>query len=566
MSPSTSASTESDTNAISRQSLRHAWLITRTEFRRTYRQMQDNPRQLVGIAISGLFFLLMAAAAVGGAYSFGTTIGTDAFVEQLSLARMAVTAAAAFVTAMVALVTAQEYGKLEHPEAVLTAIPYQEAVLGLLLSSYITFAGPATLPIIAVAIAFGIGSGSPASVPVIAIVLLGMMAFATVTGFVLGQAIRTVGARVAIVARFKTIIGVLAFIAYFAVFATGTFEDLLEPALTTLEATPFGWFADLALIAAPDPVIGLVRPAAAAALLLGGTVLLGWLAVRLSGALWYTEPVRPSESSGSGSETDSSPTNTLSPGLAGRLFGGFVPRSTLQIAQKSWRRAYRAPMKLQYAAIPAFFLLTPIQESFQSGEISIVLPSSIAIYGAWATGAAFTLNPLGDEGSVLPITLTSGVSGRRLLGGLVFAGIVAGGPPTMLLAAGLGLASPLNAFAALATAAFGGVLCTGACMIGAGVGTAFPKFEHTRISRSRKAIIPGFSAFIVYSLILLVASLPGLLGGIPLVADWLGGLIGVSSQSITLAGLAATTLLAGIAAWIGLRSAIKTIDGYTPAR
>lgn len=564
MSPLSDVSTESDgTTTGLRQSLKHAWLLFRTEFRRTYRRMADNPRQLLGIAVSGLFFLPMAAIAVGAAYGFGTAVGTDGFVEQLSIARMVVTAVAVLVTAMATLMTAQEYGKLEHPEAVLTAIPYHEAALGLLLSYYITFAGLASLPILAVAIAFGIGAGSPASIPVIAVVLLGMMAFATTVGFVLGQTIRTIGARVAIVARFKTIIGVLAFIAYFAVFATGAFEDLL-PILTALEATPVGWFADLALVAAPDPAIGLVRPAAAAVFLVVGTVLLGWLAVRLSGALWYTEPVRPGESSSS--KTDSDTADTLSPGLADRLFGGFVPRPTLRIAQKSWRRTYRAPMKLQYAAIPAFFLLTPIQQSFQSGEISMVLPTSIAIYGAWATGAAFTLNPLGDEGSVLPVTLISGVSGRRLLSGLVFAGIVCGGPPTVLLAAGLGLASPLNTFAALATAALGGVLCIGACMIGAGAGTAFPKFEQTRISRSRKAVIPGLSAFVAYSLVLLAVSLPGLLGGIPLVADWLGGQIGASPQSITLAGLVLTTLLAGIGAWIGLRSAIETIDGYTPAR
>lgn len=177
MSPSTSVS-ESDGNTTGlRQSLRHAWLLSRTEFRRSYRRMADNPRQLIGIALMGLFFLPMSIVTVGAAHRFGTAVGTDAFVEQLSFARMAVTAVTAFVAAMATLMTVQEYGKLEQPEAVLTAIPYHEAVLGLLLSYYITFTGLAALPVLTVAIAFGIGAGAPASIPVIAVVLLGMMAF-----------------------------------------------------------------------------------------------------------------------------------------------------------------------------------------------------------------------------------------------------------------------------------------------------------------------------------------------------------------------------------------------------
>jgi hypothetical protein len=158
------------------------------------------------------------------------------------------------------------------------------------------------------------------------------------------------------------------------------------------------------------------------------------------------------------------------------------------------------------------------------------------------------------------------VTGRRLLGGLVFAGSTVGGPATVLLVAALGLASPLDTLSALVIAALGGVLCVGACAIGAGVGTAFPKFEKTRLSRSRRAVVPGVVAFGVYSLALLVVSLPGTLGVIPTASGWLGGRIPVSAQLLMIAGLAATTLLAAVAAWVGLRTAARTIDDYTPAR
>ncbi|WP_264555335.1 hypothetical protein [Halocatena marina] len=556
-----------------RSSIEHAWLITQVELRRSWRRISDTPRQLVGLAITGLFMLPVMAVAVGGAYAFGMAAGTDSFVDHLSIARMVVAGLAAFVTLLVIIATIQEYGKLEEPEAVLTAIPHYEAVFGLLLLNYVSFVGLAAIPIVGMAIAFAIGASSFVSAPIIAIVLFAVVALSTTLGFAVGQAVRTVGARVAFVARFKTIIGVLAFIAYFGLLASGSFATIFEPVLSVLEKTPLGWLADLALVAAPDPSIGIVRPAAAAVVLLAGIGLSMWLAVRLSGVLWYTESVRPASenadnrSADRASSTDGTPrTNIMSTGIAGQIFGGYVSQPTLQIALKSWRRTYRSPLKLQYAVIPVFFLIAPVQESVETGDVVAVLPVLIAIIGAWATGTAFTLNPLGDEGSVLPITLTSGVSGRRLLGGLVFAGTVVGGLLTVLLAVGLGLASPLDVSTTLVTGTLAGVLCVGACMIGVGVGTIFPKFEYTRISRSRKAILPGFSAFVVYSLVLVVVSLPGLLGGVPLASDWLSELLGVSAQLLSLAGLTVTTVLVGMTGWFSLRSAAEKIDGYTPDR
>lgn len=569
MTTSTGMYTDEEANSTGGlgKSLGHVWLIARIEHRRIYRQMRDNRFQLVGLVLSGLFFLLLSAGAVVGTYILGTVVGTDAFAERLSFARTVVAGIAIFGAFMVALTTVQEYGELEEPTPILTAVPYEEAVLGLLLMNHLLFAEVAALPIIAVAIAFAVGAGSLASVPVITVVLLAVVVLATTTGFALGQTARLVGARVAFVAQYKTLIGVLGFVAYFAVFATGVFEDLFGMDWAVLGATPLGWVADLALVAAPAPTIGIARPAAAAVTLLAGITLLTWIAVRLSGVLWYTDPVQPASDDAAARDPNTdAQTNALSSGFSERLFGGRVSYPILRIAQKSWRRAYRAPLKLQYAAWPVFFMIAPIQQSIETGEVSTILPVSIVIYGAWATGAAFTLNPLGDEGAVLPITLISGVRGAQLLRGLVFAGVAIGGPVIVVLATGLGLASPMGVFSALAIGALGGVLCTGACMIGAGVGTLFPKFKRTRLSRSRKAVVPGLSAFTVYSLILLVVSLPGLFTSVPLLADWLAGQVGVSTQIITLAGLAVTTLLVGAVAWIGLRSAVETIDGYTPAR
>lgn len=547
-----------------RQSLSHIWLIARVEHRRFYRKTPDPLTPIATIVLSGLFILGASIGMGWWGYGFGTTVGTNGFVGQLPLFRLSVAAVALFIMFMMTLMTVNEYGDLDEPTPVLTAIPYWEAVCGRLLINHIFFIEIAAIPILVMAIAFAIGAGSIVSAPITAVALLAMVVFSTTVGFVIGQLIRLVIARSEFIAKYKTLIGIIVFVAYFGAVASSVFEAIFALDLSMLGETPLGWVADLGMVAVPTPMIGVTQPAIAAVTVVGGTGILTWVAIRISGILLYTVPVQPATDDSPERETPTA-TSDQSERLSERVFGGRVSRPTLRIAQKSWRRAYRAPLKLQFAAWPVFFLIAPVQQSIEAGEVSTLFPLSIALYGAWATGAAFTLNPLGDEGAVLPITLTSGVQGRQLLRGLVFAGIAVGGPPTVLLAILLGLASPLGMFSAVVTGILGGILCGGACALGASVGTALPKFKRTRLSRNRKAVVPGYLAFAIYSIVLSIVLLPGLFGGNPALGQWLGDILGLSTQTLALGGLAGTTLLAGGFGWIGLRFAEEKIDGYTPA-
>jgi ABC-2 type transport system permease protein len=559
-----------------RQAVDHARLIARTELRRRRRALGENPGQLVGLGLAGLMGSIFVLVLTGGAYFFGRSVGTGAFADQLPYARMIVSGVWGYAVFLTALRTLQNRNSLDASAMILTAVPYSDAVGGLLLSEYVVVAGIAALPVAAVTIAFALGAGSLATLLVGPIVIFAVLVFGVTCGYAIGIAGKTIAARYAVVARFKTPLAVLAFVAYFVLITTGGTNSVFGPLFVAIEATPLGWFADLALVAAPDPAIGVIYPATAAATLLVGMPLVGWMTTRLAGILWYTDPARPnhtSENSGEAtapadpgtsvsSKTTINPTQVLATGISDRVFGGWVSPPVLRIAQKSWRRAYRAPMKLQYTVFPIFFLINPIQQSIQSGEIATVLPASVAIYGAWATGAAFTLNPLGDEGAMLPVTLTTPVAGTKLLSGLVLSGMAVGAPVTGAFATVLGVLSPMNVLSAVAFGTLGVVLCGGACTIGVGVGTMFPKFERTRISRSRKAIVPSLSAFIVYSLSLLIVALPGLLGGIPYIADVVAGTLGISAFLVTLGGLVLTAVFGIAVGWIATRSAGKTIDGY----
>ena len=78
-------------------------------------------------------------------------------------------------------------------------------------------------------------------------------------------------------------------------------------------------------------------------------------AIVLSVWLWYVDPVQPDQKDRKRSKS----TTTVSD----RVFGEVVPRPTLQVAQKSWRRALRAPLNLQYVLFPLFLVYVPLNDS-----------------------------------------------------------------------------------------------------------------------------------------------------------------------------------------------------------
>ncbi|WP_233553981.1 hypothetical protein [Halococcus sp. IIIV-5B] len=560
-----------------------ARLVARTELRRRRRTLGENDRMLVVWAFGALFGLVFVLVFLGGAYSFGTMVGTEGFADALPIARSIVLGVCGYVVFITGVRTVQNQNALDAPAGILTATSPAAAAVGLLLADYAVVAGIAVLPLVVAGLLFALGAGTPVSVVVAPVVLLAALALGVVLGFVLGLVIKTVISRSAVIARLKTVLSIALFLAYLAVLWSGGLDSVFGQAFAVVQRTPLGWITDLALFGTPDPAIGVVRPAVAAVTLVVAVPLLTWVVVRLDRGLWYRDSVQPGHGGGSilggrssatsnTSESGSAETTALSvptaetdvlaTGVSDRLFGERVSRPTLRVAQKSWRRAYRAPMKLQYAVVPVFFLVDPIRRSVESGTVAPVLPAAVAIYGAWATGASFTLNPLGDEGAVLPVTLTTPVSGEQVLSGLMLAGLVVGAPVTAVVATGLGILSPLDVVGSVAVGLLGVVLCVGACAVGAGVGTAYPKFERTRISRSRKAVVPSLSAFLVYSLALLAVSLPGLVMGVPVVAAWAGDTVGASPSVVTLGGLVVTVVLAAAAGRVATRSAGETIGEF----
>lgn len=583
-------------------SLPHARLIVRTELRRKRRALGGRSRwQLAIVVFTGLFFLLPIAGVTFGAHALGEGLRTGTIDLPLDLLRAGVSIVVLFVAFMAGSRTVQTSGTIDHSAGILTAIPHRDAVAGLLLTECVLFLGTATLPTLAVAVAFAVGAGAPVSVVPILLAVFALLIAGVALGYTVGLVVKLAFARSSFLARYKSIIGVLVFIVYFAVISTNSLTSALAPVIGMLEASPIGWLVDLGLIGAPSVDIDSLRAAGGIGTVLIGVPVLVGLSTVFAERLWYADPVQPSDddddrtstsasrSSAQGTSTggEEPATTSRTPPLSERVFGDVVSWPVLRIAQKNWLRARRAPLKLWYAAYPLLLVGFQIGSLLNAGQIPEWLVLYIAVCGAWTTGAAFALNPLGDEGAVLPLTLTSGVSGRGYLAGMVLSGAIPGIPITVVATVGLGMMSPLGPIEIAALAVLGAVLCAGASVLAAAIGTLYPKFEASRITRNRSAVRPSIVAFLIYTVGLLAIGVPGVVAQVPGVLRVVGrlgtallsGLPDVIAQAPKLLtdlagaiettpsapaiGAGVTALLAAGVAVLATRRIIRMFERYT---
>ena len=543
-------------------SVRNAILVARTEMRRSWRKLRANPGRLALLALAMVFPALIVVAAPFGAYFFGSALRGDGLSIPLRPIR-------GFATFFVLLGVVgncyrvlQQSGDLDEREGLLTTIPARDAAAGVLLAECGRLLVIGVVPVVGVVVGFALGARSPLSAVVFPGAALGLLVLGVTAGFALGIAMKLGFARSRFLASHKAAIGAVAFLVYMAVIlfpqfagVTGRTFDLYA----LLGAVPTGWLADLALLGAPGANASPARATLAAGMILVGVPTFTGFSIKLAGRYWYADAVQPDDDPGG---TDAAATTPTEGGVLA-VFEGIVSRPTLAVARKTWLRARRAPITLSYVLYPAFAFVVPLQNAVRTGVIPPTLPALVAIYGAWMTGAAFTLNPIGDEAATLPVTLTASASGARLVRGKVLPGIAIGVPATAIATAITGVLSPLGpvSIAGLVVAA---VACgVGGAALAAGVGAVFPRFGSVNVTGNREAVVPSLTAFVVFSIGLFVLALPGLVAGVPAVASGLATAFDVSRAVVTAAGSLLTGLLLGVAGWIASRYAVRTIDSYT---
>jgi hypothetical protein len=478
-------------------------------------------------------------------------------------ARGAVALAWVFGVYIVGQRVLSQHSHVEGEAGMLTTVSARSIATGLVIAELFRASSYLLAPVLVVTGLVVSVFGTPlglATIPLAA----GLFALtAAVVGSGLGYAGALLVARSRFVARYKTIIGVAIMTVVFGGYAAVVFlvpgELGIGPAL--LAWLPVGWYVDLAAIGSPltfstSRVAG-VLIATLAVLGVGG-----WAIERLTTALWFADPVEPTRDEADAddaasatatttrTDTDTATrTDTGSTGGDGALtaalgrFEAMIPasasRPTRRVAAKALVRTWRNPSRLTILLTPVVIAVVSVFNAAQFGAALAVAPVAIVLLLPWLAGATFGLNPFGDEGAVLPATLTGGISGRAFVRGLALPGLVAGLPLTIVLTLAAGWFSPYSPLAVASLAVLGGVLVVAAVALAPVIGMRIPRFSTFSVRGSRDVVPPSITAGIVYTIVLVgpgvVAAValvvPALLRGVlaalgsglvPFVLRWLG--------------------------------------------
>ncbi len=522
--------------------------IARTELVRKWRSLQSSTGQLIAMGIFAIFVLLFSMIALSGVFFAGQAIASGAIDSPLEGMR------ALFVGLWVGTALFSGYRvftialEVERIDGLLTTVSHRELIGGLVLAELALWTVPTILFGGLFVTVFGLGMGSPALIPFTLLALCLTVLTAILSGFVLSLLVKNAGVRSKLLARLRTLAFVVLGIAYFWFFISQAFTSVWDPLVSVFGPTPIGWYGELSLIGAgvgSSPILALGAVGATA----GFVGLSVPLLARLAGLLWYADGIHI--------EKDHSNS------VEGSRFSGTVSEPMLGVVAADLKRARRAPITLSFAIYPLIVLINPLITLFETGSVTGSFPLYVVLCGAWVTGSLFTLNVIGNEGAVLPITVLSDAPERALIGGHTLAGVAIGLPLTVGSVALLAILSPHDIGAVLTITASAAVLALAAPPLATGIGAKLPRYDAVSVSRSTKAIIPSTIAFVVYSLALLAISLPTLLLHTQLFGRWLAGVFATDLLVVHAIGTGLTVALAAGAALVSVWIAIRTVRDYS---
>jgi hypothetical protein len=523
--------------------------VGRTEIRRRWRVIKANTAQLISIGLMCLFFVPGVLAILAGAYFGGSALRAGDLATPVATVREIAVTLWLFAAVFGGF---RGYSSLLDPDCqdgLLTTISHQQLLAGLLLAEAAAFGLPIALVAAGAGVIFAVGSGSVLAVPAVFSAIGVLVSTGFLTGLAVVLVFKNGGVRSRLLSRLRTVAFAALFLVYMGVIVTNSFGALLDPFYWLLTPTPIGWVGELALLSTTASG----SPLLAGSGLVVGIVGLGFsgpVVSRLTAWLWYADGLEPRE-------TDTTPTTA-----GGSRLSRLLPQPMAGVVRVDWTRARRAPISLSYAVYPLFLLVTPIIETVQEGTVGGGFPLLVAVCGVWITGALFTLNIVGNEGSVLPSTLLAPEPGRAIIGGHIAAGTLVGLPMTAGAVAVLGVLSPQPLWA-VATLTLGSLLLVvAAAAIATGIGAALPRYEAVSVSRSRKAIVPSTLAFVAYSLVIGLVSLPLVAGHSRLVAEFVTSMVGLPRFGLALAGIVVSTALAAAFSLVAVLYARRRIDRF----
>lgn len=481
---------------------RHALRVGVTEWRRSVRATRADSAKLAIYGAGALFGLL----AIGGAILAILFLLDDASgLRVVDPVRGNLTLFWLFGVFIIGQRAVSLYDRIDAEPLMLTTVSARTVAVGLVVAETLRVLSILAVPVLLLTGAFVYATGAVAAALTVPFAVTCFFATAVAAGIALGQIIALLVARVPFIARHKTVLGGALALGFFTVYAAFQYSPVGLPVdIGLLGLLPPGWVADLFVLG--SPVSGSLPRAAAVAV--GGplaVVGLTAITVQVATAYWYTDPVDPT-GDGDAADTGVGPTDdrdALSAAIRPLRVPAVATQSTRRVAQLALLRTRREPARLSFLLAPLAIVGSTLASLAGAGAGGVgggLAPVVVALALAWLAGAAFGLNPLGDEAPVLPATLLSTVGGRRFVRGLCLPGVLVGVPMAALAtAAGVAIAGydPVDAAGLVGLAL---VLSAAAVGLAPGVGTRFPRFEAVTVGRSREVVPPALSAVMVYTL------------------------------------------------------------------
>lgn len=534
--------------------LRHAIQVGVFEFRRSVRAIwRDKAR--FGLMALGLVF--PSVIPVGFTVLFADAIrgaGTISLPEQVS---GMVALFWLFGVFIIAQRVASARPRIDAEPLMLTTVSSRTAAGGLLVAEtlrVLAYLGLPALTLTGVVLYLFGPSVSLVSLPLAAVLFA---ATAVVGGSVVGYAVAWLVATSRFVARHKTVLG-----SAVALLAMGGYALTLLPQTgfggqAALAWLPVGWFADLAALG--TPITGARSRIVGA--LLGSVVILvggGIVVERVTAALWFTDPVsvdddavgEPEARSTDSDEQPSPRRDALAAAIRPLTVPRVVATPTRHVAEWALLRTRRDPRRLMFLLMPVvLFGSSFISTGVQSGSLRTLAAPLCAVALPWMAGVLVAMNPFGDEGAVLPITLTT-VSGTQYVRGLILPCLIFGLPVVVVVTAGAALFSPDGLVPSLVLVLLSVYLTVVAAAIAPAIGMRFPRFSAISIGQSRAVLPPRITAVVLHlgltvlpgSILVLVVVAPelaraliaGLFGSLPAtLLGLVGGSSGALSQAAT---------------------------------
>jgi len=474
-----------------------SYLIARVESRRSWRKIRNQDLWLA-LAGIGILFVLVSLPVL---YGFGRSFGADLTggSAPIDVAFTAVVGAWLGMVAFGIMAGVGSEGEVDNQAAILTIRPPKDVAGGLLLGTVVGYAPLLCLPALAAGIGIAVGSGTPAPVAGILAGSIVLLVTSITIGYACGLTIKGIVRRSARLTQLKPVIGVVIFVGYIWLSATGRLFTLVIDAGELLRSSPLGWLADLTFLTTPNAGTSVLNAVGALAVSVAVVPVGVFAVVRAAEYAWYAEQ-RQTDSDDEPVESSNREGVSLGERFDTALGAVGVSAGTRGVTTTVLLRAYRSPLQLVYVVVPLFLLLPTIETAVTTGFVPEWLPWGVLLYGGWVAGAAFPLNLLGDQGGTLPTVLTARIRGRQVVHGYVLAAVLVFVLPTAVAAIATAQVAGRSTETLLSVGLASPLAVVAGAVLAAGFGAAFPRFQSIDLTGSTKALLPSKTAFALFSM------------------------------------------------------------------